>query len=539
MSTQVFQAAQVFCDDQVKVGTLSYLVPNHLKVCVGDAVHVPFGRRELHGLVLGPAKDNRATREILRVFGPRVSEEDLGVLRELAEIQSVPIEQMLKRISPSKGRNQIKGGYPHPKLLGDLGFDLPKEPRRRYFLVPPLMDIALVAATEAVRMVESGQVLVLCPTVELVDMILEKIKEGGARLDAKAEDGAWGAFRSGNLQIGVGTRAAAFYSPAKLGGIIVVEDSHLGHLEQTQPQTHSRDVASMRTLAQNAEFVLISKIPTAEGSGIVQKVYDLSEEGYWPKMTLVDRSILPPAQKAYPPSIRKIVNDKLVVIVQKNPTKRCCRNCNSLRHCAVCDLTTYCGHSEASICETCKQKEFYYLGWDAKRVRDLLGETPTIITLAELREGQEVLRGKENLFFFDFDAAIGNGFLLMPDNGATRVLLEVLALGGSGIRVWIGTKNPEYFLIDATIRRQRLTPIAQYLYRYAKENSLPPFGHLVTIRSAHRYNLENWPVPVFGPKKNKQGQWEWLIVVKRRELGELLGKLRELRARGKTRILIQ
>src|SRR5690606_27492443 len=119
-----------------------------------------------------------------------------------------------------------------------------------------------LAAAEAVRHSDSGQVLVLCPTTTLVERVLANFTAGAVRLDAKAARGDWAAFREGHASVAVGTRAAAWYAPKHLAAIIVVEEQHEGHREQTAPRHHAREVAVARAKALSVPLILISANPT-------------------------------------------------------------------------------------------------------------------------------------------------------------------------------------------------------------------------------------------------------------------------------------
>ena len=65
--------------------TLSYLVPENLAVASGDAVHLPYGHEERHGLVLGTSvTPTMATRDLISVFGQRVDPLDLALAERIA-----------------------------------------------------------------------------------------------------------------------------------------------------------------------------------------------------------------------------------------------------------------------------------------------------------------------------------------------------------------------------------------------------------------------------------------------------------------------
>ena len=538
MAEETRTSVDVLVDDSGRLGPLAYLVPAGVTLSPGDAVTVPFGRAERHGLVLGPSKNpEKASKSVLLRLGQRVDPRDMQLAFDLALRHFATHAQVAARLSPTSGRNSS------PIDCGDVVLAPSKDPlelpvpeknwMHRIYLRPPLADPARLAALEAARLAESGQVLVLCPTVKLLERVLAEFASGAARLDSRARAGAWNGWRSGTVRIGIGTRSAALYSAEHLGGIIVVEEEHPGHVESTLPYTHARDVARRRATVHDCAFSLISSAPTALGL-LGNKVVTFPN-GFllWPKVQVVDRSDLHPSLRNVPPRVRQIVakaKHPVVTVAETRPSRRVCARCGDLRTCPGC--TGYCSHRELTPCQRCGSLGVRWIGWDASRLKATIPES-TPLTLAELTalppEDRVVL-------FLNIDPLL-TGHGLDTTQASASVLARAAEAAGGGTLVLV-TTAPEHPVLLAT-RNRDLLPVAQSVWEGAKSAGLPPFGHLVHVRLGWKNppRTEDWPGRVLGPRR-RGNEWEVLVVASTADLDELRIKLEGIRRRGKTRISI-
>lgn len=552
-------AVEVLADRAGRVGLLSYRVPDTLDVHIGDAVNVPFGTRTKYGMVVGPSQDPaKATKEILEVFGKRADPRDVALARNIARFHFAELATVLARLAPRTGKGAdplretvvtVADAAPRPVLHGVAGAS------RRLLIRAPLVDPAALAAHEAARLAKAtphAQVLVLCPTTRLVTSVLAALPSGAARLDARARVGAWKGFATGTVRIGVGTRAAALYSAAHLAGIVVIDEDHPGHLESAQPHTHARDIASARTRALGVPLTLISAAPTpaALGSGVT--VGTAGTRADWPVMRLVDRGLVDPIQRWAPPALQAAISAENKagrtpwVVAQRKAAVRRCTRCGAARPCPMCD-SSLCRHVDTAPCHTCRSTDpAKMVGWDAARISDLLNGSPhadraddppprvKVVNPAELVDAHHV----GLVVLFDIDAALGMPELIPETKAASLLMAAAQAAGRDGTVMAITDSPASATLVDLFGPRDQ-TAVARRALAAARSAGLPPFGRLVTIRTAQaRAPLtRGWPGHVLGPARSAD-EWELLVRIPADRLLDLAGPITRLRRGGKVRITV-
>lgn len=537
-------AADVLCDGTGRIAILSYQVPRELTVRPGDAVDVPFGKRTVRGMVLGPGDPGKATRPIAAVHGKRATPAELALARTVARHHFSDLATVYRRLAPTTGRGgpALDAGpvhthnLPAPRLRGDL------RAARRLLLRAPLLDPAALAAAEAARIhhATGGQVLILAPTAELVTDVLTHFATGAARLDGKGPKGAWLGFAAGTVTIGVGTRAAAMYSPERLGGIVVVEEDHPGHREARQPYTHARDLASARTRAHKAHLSLISAQPTPAALGAGVAVITAGTRTDWPTLRVIDRSRLDPVTRMAPPQLKAAIDRALraghapVVLVQRKEATRRCPSCSAERPCPQC-TSSLCRHRDPLPCPHCNHTAPARItGWDAERVTDLLGTHVRTVTLAELTD----TRDAGLVILFDLDAATSVRELI-PDTLATTVIIAAATAAGAAGTVLALTDHAEHPLIDDLFTRRDQAAVAVRALENARTADLPPFGRVVTVHCGQKKepDTSSWAGRVLGPRRSGN-EWEILVRIPAADLLDLAEPLTRLRRGGKTRISV-
>lgn len=535
-------AVDVLCDGSGRLGPLSYRVPEGLKVRSGDAVHVPFGRREVHGVVLGPGDPAKATRDVLDVFGRRTHQRELAVVDTLARRHFSDRRTLAARLSPPNGR----GAHPldpGPVRLRDdvASISLRETARapRRYLLRAPLVDPVALAAREATRLAATGQVLVLCPTVALVEEILAQFASGTARVDKAAEPGAWRGLVEGTLPVAIGTRSAALYSAANLAGIVVVEEDHPGHREERQPYTHAREVALARAQRSNLALSLIGAAPSPPALAGV-RVVPVGTKRDWPRIKIVDRNDFPPHAQLVPPPIlaaleraRRAGKTPAVLTVRTQSRRRCSR-CGIERPCRDCQPKDAACKHNPNPCPSCGEIRTRMTGWDARRLTELLGEPLVATGLAGLPE----LDDTGCTVVFDIDAALSMPSMY-PEELATYQLVAAASSAGRGGTLWVPTRNPQHpLLCDLLVRRDQVSA-ARRAWSGAKQAGLPPFERMVKVSVARTRapNVSTWPGRVLGPRR-KGKNWEVLVRLPDCELPELSSHIERLRRGGKLRVTV-
>lgn len=540
-------AVEVLVDGSGRLGALSYLVPDGLSVKPGDAVHVPFGRREAHGMVLGPSPEpERATREILCVYGRRAEPAALELARRIAVSSFGEFAAVAERLSPRTRRDLPALDAGRLELKRPVSAPPGETPSRHvFYLRAPLVEPAPLAAAAAVRLVADAgpgaQVLVLCPTKELVSEVLGQFSAGAARLDRTPPangSSAWKGLGEGTVTVGVGTRQAALWSARHLTGIVVVEEAHPGHIEASLPYTNARDVALWRADAEDLRVVLIGATasPPALIAGV--KVVPVGSAEQWPEMVLLDRNQyqgtrLVPAPLALAVAKASRAGQRPLVLAERRRAMRRCTRCGAERPCARCDSST-CRHRESEPCSRCGETRTRMVGWDADRLRDLFSDKVEPVSLAELSSANDA----GLVVLFDLDPALRSPGL-QPEAYASHLITTAAKAAGRDGKVVGLTSDPEHPLLTDLFGARDQRAVARRAWHNARDTGLPPFGHLVTVRcgQSREPRVRSWPGTIYGPRRVGD-EWELLVLANDDEFSRIGPHLQRLRRGGKVRVWV-
>lgn len=539
---------EVLVDRSGRVGVLSYLVPEQMVLRPGDAVLVPFGAQQRHGLVVAQSDSSTdsATRQVRARLGRRCGPRELAVAEALAQRHFVPFSQVAARITPSRHVDAPPLDAGELVLAADPVKVAPRDPGRHRWLLlrAPLTDPYALAAQEADRIHQhtQAQVLVLCPTVAAVSAVLAHLPSGAARLDARAPQGAWSGFVSGTVVVGVGTRSAALYAPKRLGGVVVVDEEHDGHVESSQPYIHAREVAAARASASRCQLVLISAVPTPQALGANVKVAAAGGRDQWPAVQLIDRGQLPPSQRLVPPQLRTQLDRALsdgqqpLVLAERRQTTLRCARCRTLWPCEQDGCQpALCRHLPAGSCPRCSSRTRIPVGFDAQRLQLLLpGARP--VTLAELSR----TRDAGLVVVFDISAA-SRAPEWVPGTRSAAVIATAAQAAGSGGRLIVCSWDRPAVPVLQLCRSRDQQSVAKDMWAHVKQQQLPPFGMLVTItcRRSRPPRVEGWPGRVYGPRRTPAGEWELVVQLAAEQVDQLHQHVARLRRGGKVRLRVQ
>ncbi len=547
------RVVNVLCDKAGRIGPLSYLAPDGGIPAAGVAVEVPFGKTTKVGMVLGPGDPDKATRTICGVYGQRTTAEDIAHARMVAQRHYTSFEQLAPRLAPPSGKGAAPSDPGPVKLTPKVAdadspasWDTSTTPHRRYLLRAPLVRPAELAAREAARIAKAtgSQVLILCPSATLVTATLKLFDSGACRLDSKADHGAWSGFLAGTVPVGIGARTAALYAAKQLGGIVVVEEDHPGHQEQSAPYTHARDLAISRTWAADAHLTLIGMRPTPAALGTKTRIQQVGSGDDWPAMTLLDRADLPPEQRTLPSEIITRARDAAeqgkpaTVLVERLPSFRRCGRCSNVRTCDICEdvgtAQSICPH-DLGPCGTCSETRVWTAGWDEARTAAAFERLRTEVKTATFP--QLAHRTRAGLVTcIDIDRALNRpGF--DPDAVAAPMLLAAAQAAGRGGELLVATNEPDHPLLTELFEQQDQLAGAKRAWAAARDNRLPPFATLVTVRlgGATRPDTSSWPGRVVGPRA-VGGEWEALVLLEPGEEEKFAPVANQLRAAGRVRV---
>jgi primosomal protein N' len=533
----------VLVDGSGRLGALSYLVPAELELRPGDAVEVPFGTRQAFGMVLGPGDPAVATREITRNFGKRADATEIACAHLIAQRHFVELPQVASRLAPTSG----KGAEPVTdwEVALDEGLEQVPTPElgdpgpgvlRRFAARPLECDPARFAAKIAAELASDGQVLVVCPTVELVEQTLAAFASGARRIDRKADRGAWRGFSEGSVRVGVGTRTAALFSAAKLAAIVVVEQDRAGHIEQRMPNTHARDVALLRSLVCDVPVVFTGAVPTPPALTAGVRLVAV-QTGTEPSFVVADRTGTEGAARLLPRELTRALRDSLaaghepVVLVERNRSIHRCVRCETRREHAECESASSCSHA-FDRCR-CGETEVRTVGWDAPRLTRLLGNRARAVTLHELA----TVRDAGTVIVFDLDAVLRRPDLSADTRAAQVLATAATASGPCGVVV-VATESPDSPVVRS-FQAGSARALAGHLWNQHRARRLPPFGRLVTVEVERKRppSTAGWPGQVLGPGLGPNG-YELLVRIGADELPRLAPHIERLRRAGRCRVTV-
>ena len=286
-------------------GPFDYRLPEELRggvVDVGSMLVVPFGRREVLGVVVGLAESSEVAEE--KLLAPLRALE-LGVPAELVELAEwiaaeycSTIARALTLVLPPGAARRLSGRKrravaaprhlavgarsPHPPALTpDQQAAL--EPllaalAERHFQQRLLHGVTGSGKTEiylraAAAALEQGRgAIVLVPEISLTPQIvgrfIERFGETVAvlhsRLTAGQRYAEWRRLRAGQARVCVGPRSAVFAPIDDLGLIVVDEEHDSSYKHESDPRYDARDVATRRAERCGALLLAGSATPRPE-----------------------------------------------------------------------------------------------------------------------------------------------------------------------------------------------------------------------------------------------------------------------------------
>lgn len=500
------------------LGSLSYLTD--FPVGLGDAIQIPFGKAVRNGVVIGPGDPAKATRYVMHLWGPRVHPGDIEAYRVVAQQHFSSVAEFSSRLAPrnNKGDDPVDAG----PIVCESPIPLP-DVANRYILRAPNVAPAEVAAAAATTLAtDSGkQILVLCPTKQLVTQTLKLLPSGAARL---SDPGAWAGFVAGTVRIGIGTRASAMWSPQEFGGVVVVEEDHPGHFEARSPNTNARTVALHRARYRQVPVCLIGARPTGHGLGANVKVLEV---GSMPEVQ-VTASSRPIAAGAVAAAVRALRTGKTVAVIAPDlSATRRCEKCSDVRPCLDKDCDDpRCSHPMATpLCPRCQTSDTYVVGTDRVAVAEKFPEDVTVLDpfTADHKPRYDVV------ILLKADSALRRP-TFEPESGYIRDVVSAATLVNEDGTLVLAVADKAHPVVVAAKSRS-MTNLARLIWKRCQEDKLAPFGVVVKldIGAARKPNLGKIPGRVLGPMPKGPSSWEVVIHLDTKDLPAFSQHLARLR----------
>ena len=437
-------------------GCFDYLAPRNgdlASLKPGVRVKVPFGRRELIGIVVGTSAqtncDAKQLKEAVEILdaAPIVSPLILELTQRASQYYHYALGEVLVGMLPKflrLGRPLIEASYENktaktqaPQLTDEQQICVTKINQAQQFQPFLLMGVTGSGKTEVyLRAIDTvikqnKSALVLVPEIGLTPQTISRFEERfdvpvialHSNLTDKQRFKAWCAARQAGPKIIIGTRSAIF-APLNELGIIVVDEEHDTSFKQQNGFRYSaRDLAVMRAQMENIPIILGSATPSLETlHNAQQKKYELLEltQGInkrpLPPIKLIDlknKKLNAGLSEELIIRMRRHLEQNKQVLVFLNrrgfaPTLMChacsfivnCKRCDARltlhqqRHCLVCH---HCGHEAPPprICPDCHQAELIPLGQGTERIEAVLQEIFPEYPL--LRVDRDTTRKKNSL----------------------------------------------------------------------------------------------------------------------------------------------
>jgi primosomal protein N' (replication factor Y) len=401
-------------------GPFDYRLPEELRggaVEVGSMLVVPFGRREVLGVVVGLAESSEvATEKLLaplRALELGVPAEMVALAEWIAAEYCSTLARALGLVLPPGATRRLSGrkrrAVKRPEHLS-VGARAPmalalnedqrtvlaslqdalEQPTAHERLLHGVTgsgktEIYLRAAETAL---EQGRgVIVLVPEIALtpqtVGRFIDRFGETVAVLHSQLRPGEryaeWRRLREGEARICVGPRSAVFAPVEDLGLIVVDEEHDSSYKHEGDPRYDARDVAAERARRSGALLLLGSATPRAESEHRVQSsLLPRRVDGRpLPRVDVLDmrgEGLQGAQQGLHPETVQALARvreerSKAIVLLNRRGWSNflSCRSCGQVWSCPDCDVALvlhraggflachHCGHRERAPerCDSC------------------------------------------------------------------------------------------------------------------------------------------------------------------------------------------
>jgi primosomal protein N' (replication factor Y) len=395
-------------------GPFDYVLGEELRgeVEIGSMLVVPFGRRQILGVVVGLSHRSDVPTE--KLLEP-VRALELGVPGELialaewiaAEYCSTFARALALVLPPGaarrlSGRRRRAVAEPHHRSVGIASPNPPELSEDQRAALAPLLEalagrgarqmllhgvtgsgkteIYLRAAAAALEQGRGAIVLVpeIALTPQIVARFMERFGETVAVLHSRLTPGQryeqWRQLREGEARVCVGPRSAVFAPISDLGLIVLDEEHDSSYKHEGDPRYDARDVAAERASRSGALLLAGSATPRPESSHRMPALeLPRRVDGRpLPPVAVLDmrgqRAGLHPVTAAALAKVREH-GEKAIVLLNRRGWSNfmSCRSCGRVWSCPECDVALvlhraggylachHCGHREStpSSCPDC------------------------------------------------------------------------------------------------------------------------------------------------------------------------------------------
>jgi primosomal protein N' (replication factor Y) (superfamily II helicase) len=417
-------------------GPFDYRLPQELRdgaVGVGSMLVVPFGRREVLGVVVGLAEESEV--EAHRLLEPLRALE-LGVPADLVGLAAWVAQEYCSTLARALGLVLPPGAT---RRLGGRKRREVKPPRHlpagSEAAVPPQLTAQQREALEVLgnalgargfgerllhgvtgsgktevymraaelALAQGRGVIVLVPEIALTPQIVTRFIERfgdtvavlHSQLRGAERYAEWRRLRAGEARVCVGPRSAVFAPIEDLGLIVIDEEHDSSYKHEGDPRYDAREVAAQRARTCEAVLVLGSATPRPESALRVarSRLESRADERPLPAVSVLDmceqRHALHPLTAQALADVRA-ARGKAIVLLNRRGWSNflSCRSCGRVWSCPDCDVSLvlhragghvachHCGHRERvpERCPECSSTSVARHGAGTERLQHELSE---------------------------------------------------------------------------------------------------------------------------------------------------------------------
>lgn len=372
-------------------GVYTYYSEGNIEV--GERVVVPFGKRDITGIIIEKTKKpDFECKEILMCCDnkPLFSNKYITFLKNMASYYTVSLGLVFHGILSEKMLNieinniePIKSHKIENIVLTKKQLEISNNIKLGEYKCHLIKGITGSGKTEiyqdvAKKIINQGkQVLLIVPEISLTPQLIERLAcrlgiEPSIyhyKLNKKAKEKHFIDFATGNSQFMIGARSALFVPAQNLGLIIIDEEHESSYKQDESPAYHLRDMAVMYANILNIPIILGSATPSVEsihnaesGKYIFHSLLDRPNQATLPAIKIIDMKTSPLIASM----ITEPIFDEISNIIKKNEqaiillnrkgysTYLYCQQCGNIATCLNCSVgLVYYKTKNKSVCKYC------------------------------------------------------------------------------------------------------------------------------------------------------------------------------------------
>ena len=403
-----------------------YSIPSQLidQVSIGIRVQVPFGGREVEGLVLGIADGSAigGLKPISKVISSiSVASSDLlNLIEEVAQTWAANPYDLIRSAIPPRVASVEKEVWRAPEIKGI------STKERREFLQLPSHRNPLEALSELIgKQSGKGSLLVIVPDSRSITR-LKSLNPDALVLDSSLDrtdryrNFLQAKYSTENLVIG--TRSAVFADIPDLVQIIIFDEGSEHFFEQRTPGWNARDVALIRAKLQTVDFVAVGFAPSAE---VARQIESGEVKFRATKSRINVESYQQEFQELLPgriiPAIRSALKVGPVLFLASRKGYAQALSCSKCRNLSLCTCGSRLLKKSASAPIECSLCDNKYPDWSCTWCT---GKVPYLLSRGTTRYSQEIGRA-----FPGVKISLSEGDSILEDNSLTEGI--VIATPGS------------------------------------------------------------------------------------------------------------